>query len=400
MNSPQSKIDKIFAKTFAEFGPPFDRTELFQHEAAGLKEIRAFLRQSMSLQWRAYGENGLIHLDYIDNPSFNALATRNGRHELIAIYSGALHFIYRFWFFFMCDPLAMPHVGYPSGETPDPTVAISIRNGDLNVAGYQHPHDEKRYLAAQNFALATCLMLTNHEVGHIASCHPHYLQQVSPQYGLYEELPAASKSVRTQKLRQGMELEADEYAGGITFQCLHANRGLLHGIGHLDMGYVWSAASMALFLLIHNQSGRGFYEASATHPAPFDRWVLSLEKLLKSERCRVFNPDTGLIGAGLIDVFDFWVRHDFNGNDEASHSKASASAHVNLALAPSLRMDSLAAAAARINVVLKGIRKISGSLNRLGSERAEAGLRWRESHRSMAHDDLASKMSQGPVRRE
>ncbi|WP_271007837.1 hypothetical protein [Paucibacter sp. B51] len=222
MNASDGRIDQIFAEAFKEYGPPFDRTPYFEVESAGLPEIRALLRHALSHQWRAYGERGLIHLDFIHNQSFNALATRSGDHELIAIFSGALQAIYQFWFFFMCDPLAMPYIGDPTKESTERAFAAAIRRGDFHPAALQHPHDETRYVAAQNLALVTCFVLANHEVGHIASCHPHYLQAISPQRGVYEELPAMSKSIRAQKLRQAMELEADEYAGGASFQCRFA----------------------------------------------------------------------------------------------------------------------------------------------------------------------------------
>ena len=400
MSYPQIGVDKIFAETFSAFGPPFEGTALFEREATGLKEVRAFLRQAMSLQWRAYGESGLIHLDYIDNTSFNAVATRTESHELIGIFSGAVHFIYRFWFFFMCDPLAMPAVGDPSKDYPSPTVAASIRNEDLDINGYQHPRDETRYGAAQNLALATCLLLVNHEVGHIASCHPHYLEEASQERAVYEELPVASMAADEQLLRRGMELEADEYAGGITFQCLHANKSLMQGVRDLDMGYVWSAASMALFLLIHKHSGGGFYAESPTHPAPFDRWMLSLEALLKSERCQVFNPDITLIGAASRQVLEFWFRHGFLEGASTVQSQPGDGVAAEPDLRPSLFGENLPAAEARINIALQGIRKVRDALNRLGAERAAAGAQWHDRHRGAAHSELARQLSDGSARRK
>ncbi|WP_321815184.1 MULTISPECIES: hypothetical protein [unclassified Paraburkholderia] len=400
MSDPDKNIHQIFAEAFKDYGPPFDRTPFFEFECAGLQEIRALLRHALSLQWRAYGERGLIHLDFIHNQRFNALATRSGDHELIAIFSGALRAIYQFWFFFMCDPLAMPHIGDPTKETTDKAIAAAIRSGDLHPKALQHPHDETRYVAAQNLALATCFVLANHEVGHIASCHPHYLQAISPRRGVYEELPAVPRSNRAQKLRQAMELEADEYAGGVSFQCLHSIKEMLHGVGNLDMGYVWSAASTALFLMIHKQSGRGIEEASATHPAPVDRWLLSLEMLLKSERCKVFNPDTAQITAGFQEVEAFWHRHALLGDGQASAGAAGVGGDSNAGAESILLNRRMSEAAARINVTLKGLRKIGPTLNAIGAYRVQAAARYRDDHRAVAHEALAQQLKSGAVRRE
>lgn len=393
-------IHQIFAEAFKDYGPPFDRTSFFELESAGLHEIRALLRHALSHQWRAYGERGLIHLDFIHNQNFNALATRSGDHELIAIFSGALRAIYQFWFFFMCDPLAMPHIGDPTKESTDKAIAEAIRSGDLHPAALQYPRDETRYVAAQNLALATCFVLANHEVGHIASCHPHYLQAISPRRGTYEELPAVSRSNRAQKLRQAMELEADEYAGGVSFQCLHLIKGMLHGVVNLDTGYVWSAASTALFLMIHKQSGRGIEEASATHPAPVDRWLLSLEMLLKSERCKAFNPDTAQIAAAFQQVEVFWHRHALLGDGEASTGAAGVGGASNADAESILMNRRMPEATARINVTLKGLRKIGPTLNAIGAYRVQAAARYRDDHRAVAHEALAQQLKNGAVRRE
>ncbi|GAB7526661.1 hypothetical protein [Paraburkholderia sp. 2C] len=393
-------IHQIFAEAFKDYGPPFDRTPFFELESAGLQEIRALLRHALSHQWRAYGERGLIHLDFIHNQGFNALATRSRDHELIAIFSGALRAIYQFWFSFMCDPLAMPHIGDPTKESTDKAIAVAIRGGDLHPTALQHPHDETRYVAAQNLALATCFVLANHEVGHIASCHPHYLQAISPRRGVYEELPAVPRSNRAQKLRQAMELEADEYAGGVSFQCLHFIKGMLHGVGNLDMGYVWSAASTALFLMIHKQSGRGIEEASATHPAPVDRWLLSLEMLLKSERCKAFNPDTAQIVAGFQQVEAFWHRHALLDDGQASAGAAGAGGASHAGAESILMNRRMSEAAARINVTLKGLRKIGPTLNAIGAYRVQAAARYRDDHRAVAHEALVQQLKNGAVRRE
>lgn len=400
MSDPDKDIHQIFAEAFKGYGPPFERTPFFELESAGLQEIRALIRYTMSHQWRAYGEHGLIHLDFIHNPGFNALATRSGGHELIAIFSGALQAIYQFWFFFMCDPLAMPHIGDPTKESPDKAIAAAIRSGDLQPTAFQHPHDEIRYVAAQNLALATCFVLANHEVGHIASCHPHYLQAISPRRGVYEELPAVPRSNRAQKLRQAMELEADEYAGGASFQCLHVIKGMLHGVADLDMGYVWSAASTALFLMIHKQSGRGIEEASATHPAPVDRWLVSLEMLLKSERCKVFNPDNAQIAAGFQQVEAFWHRHALLGDGQPSAGAVGFEGVSNAGAENILMNRRMSEAAARINVTLKGLRKIGPILNAIGEYRVQAAARYRDDHRAVAHEALAQQLKNGAVRRE
>ncbi|MGN7876027.1 hypothetical protein ACTJKJ_20910 [Roseateles sp. 22389] len=403
MSDPGQNIHQIFSEAFKDYGPPFDRTPFFEVESAGLQEIRALLRHALSHQWRAYGERGLIHLDFIHNQGFNALATRSGDHELIAIFSGALRAIYQFWFFFMCDPLAMTHIGDPTNESADTAIAAAIRGGDLQPAMLQHPHDETRYVAAQNLALATCFVLANHEVGHIACCHPHYLQAVSPRRRVYEELPAVPRSNRAQKLRQAMELEADEYAGGVSFQCLHVIKGMLHGVGSLDTGYVWSAASTALFLMIHKQSGRGIEEASATHPAPVDRWLLSLEMLLKSERCKAFNPDPAQIAAGFQQVEAFWLRHALLGDGQALAGTAGAAGvgGASNAGAESILMNRrMSEAAARINVTLKGLRKIGPTLNAIGAHRVQAAALYRDDHRAAANEALAQQLKNGAVRRE
>ncbi|WP_271007808.1 hypothetical protein [Paucibacter sp. B51] len=166
------------------------------------------------------------------------------------------------------------------------------------------------------------------------------------------------------------------------------------------MGYVWSAASTALFLMIHKRSGRGIEEASATHPAPLDRWLVSLEMLLKSERCKAFNPDTSQIAAGFHQVETFWHRHGLLGDGQASAGAAGVGGVANADAESILMTRRMLEAVARINVTLKGLRKIGPTLNAIGAYRVQAASRYRDDHRAAAHEALAQQLRNGPVRRE
>lgn len=57
-------------------------------------------------------------------------------------------------------------------------------------------------------------------------------------------------------------------------------------------------------------------------------------------------------------------------------------------------------AAARINVTLKGLRKIGPTLNAIGAYRVQAAARYRDDHRAGAHEALAQQLKDGAVRRE
>ena len=57
-------------------------------------------------------------------------------------------------------------------------------------------------------------------------------------------------------------------------------------------------------------------------------------------------------------------------------------------------------AAARINVTLKGLRKIGPTLNAIGAHRVQAAALYRDDHRAAANEALAQQLKNGAVRRE
>lgn len=305
-----ANAERVFINSIASYGKPWRLSDPGSHDARGLEELRAIFRINIARQKRSLGPRGITYFDYLDNGSFNALAWSSDSYDFVSLFSGSVFHLYRLFYCFMSDPKVLPSIGDATHETLDKRVLAAISGREPTSYAFQHPVDDTRFQAAQNLALVSLLLILNHEMGHIANCHPHYMQQHFG-HGIYEELPISSRPEKQNRLSRAFEWEADEYSGVVTYLVMHQIRSLFVGIEELPTDYVLSAAAFMLFLYIHRQTGGPFNVESPTHPAPQHRWLRMTHEIETHERCKQFKPDHESILRGIQDVAAFWGRNKF-----------------------------------------------------------------------------------------
>jgi hypothetical protein len=382
--STDADAASVFEKSIAAYGKPWRLPGAESHDARGLEELRALFRINIARQKRALGPRGIVHFDYLDNASFNALAWSSDSYDFVSLFSGSVFHLYRLFFCFMSDPKVLPSVGEASREALDGQVVEAISGRVPMSVAFQHPVDETRYQAAQNLALVSLLLILNHEMGHIANCHSRFMQQHFG-LGIYEELPITSRSEEQNRLSRAFEWEADEYAGVVTYQVVHQVRRLFRGIEGLSTDYVLSAAAFMLFLYIHRQTGGAFNSESPTHPAPQNRWLWMTHEIETHDRCKQFQPNSGHIGQGIHDVAAFWRRNNLVDNSQMQF--------------PPTWKDDLQRSYNDARLIL---REHKDELEQIESSRNESGRAWYESNKSDVDaysDDAFAHLAKGVVTR-
>jgi hypothetical protein len=364
--SANTEAERIFKVKMSRYGTVWRLPDPNSHDALGLEELRAIFRINIAMQTRAIGPRGFIHFDYLDNPSFNALAWTHSLYDFVALFSGTIFYLYRLFYCYMSDPEVLPSLGDLSKEALNEDVLDAIRGKNKNSFAFQHPCDDTRYKAAQNLALVSCLLILNHEIGHLANCHPYLFQQ---RFGLdvYEELPMPSTEDKHNRLRRAFEWEADEYAGVVTYQITNKIHGLLAGVEGLSMDYVLSVSAFMLFLYIHRQTGSRFDAESLTHPAPRDRWVWMNHEIEHHDRCKRLQPNHDEILQGIQDVAAFWSRNKLVDKTEVEPS-------------PNWTGD----LQRRFDGARQVLREYNDELKELEAQRSERGRLWRDLNRAEA----------------
>ncbi len=368
MDSTLTEADSLFVQIMSQYGDPWRLSDPSSHDARGLEELRAIFRICISRQKRAIGPQGYIYFDYLSNKGFNALAATANSYDFVTIFSGILFNLYRLFFCFMSDPETIPTIGQISSETLSQDILSSIRNNDYTFTAYQHPVDDTRFRAAQNLALVSCILVLNHEIGHVVFCHPH-LMQTQFNTSVYEEFCLTTASTKENQLRRAFEWEADSYAAVSTYACVHHIRDLLVGLRGLSMDYILSVSAFMLFLFIHKQIGAKFGSESDSHPAPRDRWLWMIHAIEQHDLCKKLRSGDFEIGSSIQDVATFWSRNKLFDPSDFDLSPSAA--------------DEMKG---RYDLARIALREVDGELKDLESRRNEGGMLWRKEHKIEADD--------------
>jgi hypothetical protein len=344
----------------------------------GLEEVRSIFHYNMANQKRALGPKGIVYFDFLNNQNFNALAAVSNENEFVTIFIGSIQKLYNFFYVFMSDPEVLPFVGNTSNEKPLQNIWDIL---ELNPPGqFLFPKDRERVLCAQNLALISCLMILNHEMGHIANCHVSFIKEYL-NIEFYEEIQKREKD--QVNFIRALEWEADEYAGIVTYQFIRHFEKFLNSSKAVSIDTLISISIFSLHLYTNKILNSNFVTEFDSHPAPMDRWLWTMLSIESSDACIALNPSNENLLKGVSEVANFWKRNKLLKNQEIREEDFSA-AKTN----------------ERFNSTKKEFKFMSEKLERLVAERNHLGSIWRnlnnEEFISFGKSALL-KLQQGPV---
>jgi hypothetical protein len=383
-NAALQEVQAQFDDVMRRYGPRVDTLAIPLPISLGIDQLRALFQYCTLTQIRAYGENGLMYFDFLNNADFNAVAAADDTNDYVGLFTGLFSRFFRLAYCFMSDRDVLPTFGESNGESLSPLALAAIRDDDLTFKISQYPRDTKRCAAAQSIAMAACLLVLNHELGHVANCHVQFLRR---QFGIntYEEISMAGDEAQAQ-LHRAFEWAADEYASVVTYLFLnHAQVGF-STIEELGVDYIQSVATIHAFLYIYKLSRSRFDIESLTHPAPIDRWLWVTYCIESNDQTRVLNPRHVEIVRGIRDVWDFWCRHELVERRPADLSRV------------------LERSQARHDKASTSLEAVNRELASLIRDRHKRGTRWREAHEAeilyFAKKSLDQVATKGPDPRE
>lgn len=216
---------------------------------------------------------GNVHCDWVENVTFNALATSHLDYELIGMFAGVPLLVYNHFYCFLSDPSVLPLVGNPSGETPDELAVNGLRLGHTSPLP-RTPRDPLRRDAAMHLAWNAVMFVFFHELAHIGGCHIRLLSE-SVGSVEYLELPAVPISSEEAHLRLLLELEADQAAATNLFSvwCSMWDRGAFEAIAPLGPELSWAISLAMLFLVMDGLQPAHRRPEYSTHPPPMVRLI-------------------------------------------------------------------------------------------------------------------------------
>ena len=247
--------------------------------------------------FRSY--RGRLFVDYVHDPTFDALATRVGDKILIGVCSGLVDTLLMCAQSLMADPRFLSNVGEPMGEEWPPTTEADFKRGfDVEARlkeervgyfwypGWKTPNDMDRRLAATLIAENAVEFAFLHELAHELCGHLDLRSADGGTSVIYEFRPTKLADIKDRGL-QALELDADMTAAqlciGLGTMFWHLSVDGEPGIEGVKpeptgdrktrelqtyfVADMWCAGVLLLFLIL----SQGVDEESAadsTHPRP------------------------------------------------------------------------------------------------------------------------------------
>jgi hypothetical protein len=229
---------------------------------------------------------GDVDCVFLDDESFNAVASLEGGRYSIGIHIGAALLTARYAYCLLSDPAMLPSIGNPRREEVDPEVAERLRNPLAPLYaqdfGRYLPRDPKRVEAAKQLSIAAYLFLFFHELNHIELGH---LDFAIDHLGVseYREMKAAPIEAEDAAIFRALELEADLAA---LYRSLKVWRKMVPlfddpVMAILDPEDSWFLAVELFFWIMDFVQPPGRVGALATHPSPLARRLNAQEATSK-----------------------------------------------------------------------------------------------------------------------
>jgi hypothetical protein len=298
-------VANVFKKALAPYGPPLAAEHIHSDTAPGLEEFRRVFHKYITRDGRV--GVGRVYSDWVENFTFNALATSHLGYECIGVFVGIPLTIYNHFYCFLNDPAVLPMIGNPSQEDRDTAALTALRLGDLAPLP-KVPDDSVRRDAAMHLAWNAVMFVFFHELAHIEACH---LQLLSEFTGLteYLELPAIPVSADEGHLRLLLELDADHLAAkhlSSVWQSMWG-RGAFQALAPLGLGLSWSISLIMLFLIMDGVRPVHGPLGTSTHPSPVAR-LIHISTLSVNRRLPGFDDGEDTVMRGFQEVLQWWKR--------------------------------------------------------------------------------------------
>jgi hypothetical protein len=316
-------IEQLFDNVFEQYGhrwQPGRGIDQYDDEYTGM--LLDFVRRSVNGQKKVYGPKGPIFCDFVINPSFNALATAERDHELIALFTGALSHLVAAHHCLLSDPVSLPMVGDPKNEKLSQDALELFKSGRPLQEPHHHPNGE-RFQVAACLTWLSCAFIALHEGGHIIRCHPAYLQHKWG-FQVYEELPMLNINQNQIDIRLAFEWEADEYAAITSYQLAHQliQSGAFEPLRPLGLDFSWGLA-ISMVLLIIARLSKSWAAGSRTHPPAFMRYVWSMMSVEQAPECVSLGPHSDSLRAGFSEALGWFLRNKIEVVPEIERSRSS-----------------------------------------------------------------------------
>ena len=306
----QSYSEKVFSHIFARYGGPLKDYEAYLPGKAGYQRLLADWRPDFPIinEWPTVSA-GDLYIDFVNNPSFNAIAICSNGQEFVGVFAGAVDFLFRCFLSFMADPATLPQVGDVAGEIartttwPDLTLITDPEKSRI-------PRDTTRRDAAGLLALYAAHFLLHHEFTHLFRGH---LILLNEEFSLSEfhELSAMPLTSDEARVRRALELDADHGAATFILEAFReASRS--RNLPHLDVvgpDIAWALCMAMVFHIMWAQDVVTRREEERTHPSPATRWLSIMFSAENGEMMfpMVINRDRIL--KGFDQVHRWWRAH-------------------------------------------------------------------------------------------
>jgi hypothetical protein len=306
----QSNSEMVFSHIFARYGGLLKDYEAYLPGTAGYQRLLAEWHVDFPIinDWPTVSA-GDLYINFVNNPSFNAIATRINGREFIGVFAGAVDFLFRCFLSFMADPETLPQVGDVAGERAS-TTSWSDLNPIIDPEKFSIPRDTTRRDSAGLLALHAAHFLLHHEFTHIFRGHLILLEE---EFSLseYLELPAIPLTRDEARVRRALELDADHGAATIRLEEFRkaSRSGNLPYLDVVGPDMAWALCIAMVFHIMWAQDVVARRDEERTHPSPATRWLSIMFSAENGEMMfsKALNRDRILNGFGQ--VHRWWRAH-------------------------------------------------------------------------------------------
>lgn len=299
-----------FSHIFDRYGGPLTDYEAYLPGKAGYQRLLADWRFESPIinEWPTVSA-GDLYIDFVNNPSFNAIATCINGREFVGVFAGAVDFLFRCFLSFLSDPETLPEVGHAVGE-----IASTTKWSDLKPITdpdkSRIPRDTVRRDAAGLLALHAAHFMLHHEYTHLFRGH---LILLNKEFSFSEifEIPAMPLSIDEARVRRALELDADHGAAGIRLEAFReaARSGNLPYLDVLGPDMAWALSIAMVFHIMWAQDVVTRRYEERTHPSPATRWLSVMCSAENGEMTfqKALNRENTL--KGFRQVHRWWKAH-------------------------------------------------------------------------------------------
>ena len=299
----QSYSEMVFSHIFARYGGLLKDYEAYLPGTAGYQRLLADWRFEFPIinEWPTVSA-GDLYIDFVNNPTFNAIATCISGREFVGVFAGAVDFLFRCFLSFMAASDTLPQVGDVAGEIASTTPWSDLKP-ITDPEKSRIPRDTTRRDAAGLLALHAAHFLLHHEFTHLFRGH---LILLNKEFSLSEffELPTMPLTMDEARVRRALELDADHGAATIRLEAFR-QASLSGNLPYLDAvgpDLAWALCVAMVFHIMWAQDVVTRQNEERTHPSPATRWLSVMFSAENGEMMfpEALNRDRLLEGFGQV----------------------------------------------------------------------------------------------------